>query len=357
MFRRRWGVSTAVWALLVALGGVLLPGSVAGAQATQSTGRPVRGTTVKPDRRLTLLLTVASVPGPGQAIVRPIASASLPKPEGLPEAFPLRITPKTVFHLPDGRSTPFLPDETLVVRVDLFAAPTFRGEAREMWDVPSYDAYQRLRKEVAVGTVSRAPVADQRRGVLVVTREDETLAEYRVTEKSRFCRGDVEVLPSVYAVGTRVAVKPRALPSGGAMAGIVAESPAALDRAYRDTLTVWRGVLERVEIGAFYFVLRRDDGAKRRVRFPKIIRIMTEEDAKKRPLTGRIYQFAEIIEHPILVRLVRGERPDPDGTRTADKIYLIGGKGSPVTPPKPVVPPGASELPKPGTPAAKGEAS
>jgi hypothetical protein len=276
----------------------------------------------KPDRRLTLLLQVVSVPVVGQAMVQATSSATIERPLDLVDPFLLSLTRKTKFHFSTVHPVPFIAGETLVVRTDLFgSAPSLQGLAREVWEIPLYEAEQRLRKDTVIGTVVQGLTGNSLQGTLIVAREDGTRAVYRVTPKSRFCQGDVQVLPAVYQAGMPIAVKPRSLPGGGVMASIVAESQVGLDRAYRDTLTVWHGILERAEVGAFFLILRRDDGVRRKVRFPSVIKIVTVAEEKKR-IPDRVYQFSEIIEKPIIVHLVRGERPDPDGTRTATRIIL-----------------------------------
>lgn len=298
-------------------------------RSTHSTTRKsTQNTTPKPDRRATLLLQVMSVIAPDQAIVNAISSSTIEKPVDLTASFPLFLTRKTKYHFSNVHTNPFTVGRTIVVRTDLFGMlPHLQGTAREIWDIPVYEEEQRLRKEVAVGKVVQGLAENESQGTLIVAREDGTQAAYHVTNKSRFCRSDIEVPPSTYVPGMPIAVKPRALPSGGAMAGIVAESSQALEHAYRDTLSVWRGTLERADMLSFYFVIRREDGVKRSIRFPKLINIITEEDAKK-AIPQRTYQFAEIMEKPIIVHLVRGERPGLDGTRTAVSIFLSSGKPS-----------------------------
>jgi hypothetical protein len=266
-------------------------------------------------------------------MVQATSSDTIEKPLDLTGPFPITLANKAKVHYTNGRTLPFTAGDTIVVRTDFYGTPpAVQVAAREIWEISLYAEEQRLRKESALGTVFRCLTGAELKGVLSVKRDDGTLAEYRVTEKTRFCRGDVRVLPSVYQTGMPVAVKPRGLPGGGAMAVIVAESEEALNRAHKDTLTVWRGILERAEVPAFYIILRRDDGARRKIRLPKVFRVTDEADERK-PIPGRIYQFGEIIEKPIVVHLVPREQPDAEGTRTAEIISLETGANVARTPP------------------------
>ena len=297
------------------------------AQTTRRRTTTPRITTPRvPARHETLLVEVSSVPAIGQAIVQTMANGDVLPPADLAAPFPVTITRKTKFFHTDGRTTPFTPGEKVIVKVDIYGmaqgVQNVQGMVREVWDIAAWDAQQRLRKEVATGKVVQGIMGQETTGLLTITRDDGTQAQYKVTNKTRFCKGDVQVMPSVYQTGMVVSVRPRSLPSGGTMAAIVAESPDAVQKAYKDTLTVWEGVVKRVEMGAFYFTLRRDDEAVRTVRFPQVIKIQTAEDEKK-PVPGRVFLLTELIEHKVKVHLVRGEHPAPDGTRTADHITLM----------------------------------
>jgi hypothetical protein len=287
---------------------------------------PVQAQTSSKPLRKTLTVKVLNSPSADRATVQV---------ENEPGATPLfaYLTAKTKFHrVPERASTPgFVVGERVVVRVDITGeAPNGRATVRELWDIPLYEEFQRLRKEICVGTVEQAFPVGSRSGYLTVRRTDGTRATFRVTEKTRFRKGDAAAVPSVYPVEAPVVVKPRGLPNGDTLAAIVAESQLAVEQAHRDTLSIWQGKVELVNLPRF-FLFQRDDGVKRIVYLPPVFSIIPVEDEKKKVPT-RVYVFGEVTNRTLKIRLKRGEKPAADGSRTAEKILLLASESPSVVP-------------------------
>jgi hypothetical protein len=190
--------------------------------------------------------------------------------------------------------------------------------------VARYEMEQQARRAVSVGRVEATLPPDATAGTLSIRRDDSALLDFRVTEKTQFRRGDAVVTPAAYPVGAAVAVKPRGLPNGGIMASIVADSLPAVNAAYRDTLTVWRGTVQTVDNLNYFLVITRDDGARRIVRLPRTSFSITDEKTEKVQGPRKLYYLAELPKLPVVIHLERGERPGLDGARTAVRISVIG---------------------------------
>jgi hypothetical protein len=243
----------------------------------------------------------------------------------------------TKFHRGATRSQNpgFTIGEQVTVRLAYFGdGAKARVFVAELWDTPLYEEQQKLRKEMFVGVVQQAIPDGVLSGYLIVRAEDETgSATYRVTENSVFYADDTRVPASFYKVGAEVTVKPRGLPSGGVMAGVVAESPTAVDIAYRDTLSVWKGVIEKLDPAAGLLYIKRSDGAKRTIVFPRNLTV-TDEGAEKKAGPKRLYALAELTKMPVVVRLQRSEKPGANGLRTAVSISVANGSDATVPPDK-----------------------
>ena len=265
------------------------------------------------------------------------ASATL-TPEGTKDATPLVavLTKQTKFHRVSNRTTPpgLVVGERNVVRVETFPtdkpttnAPDARGDNRtlvlEVWDVALYEEEQKRRKEVFAGVVRETLPPGTPSGTLVLADKDGTQVSFRVTEKTMFRKGGMPVAPAAYPPGSLAVVKPRALPSGGVMASIVAETETVVEIHYKDTLSVWEGLVSRVDGPGGYLVLQRSDGAERRVNLPCPPYAITDEKARKEDGVRRLYTLEELMNKPVKARLVRSERPAPNGARTAVEITVI----------------------------------
>jgi|GEM_PF-5058044 hypothetical protein len=241
--------------------------------------------------------------------------------EGVEAPIPATITEKTKFHRLIARSQKqgFTVGEKLVLRMGFY--PDGRVVVTDFYDPEIYAEVQRLRKETILGTVDRPLPAGTTSGYLAVRTEEDSVIEYRVTDNTIFYKDNTRVAPQVYVQDTSVVVKPRALPTGGFMAQIVAESETAVDIAYKDTLSLWNGVAERVDPTNFYLMLKRSDGVTRKVIFPRNL-TLTDEKTRKVSADRKLYALSEIQGKPIIVRLVRSEKPGENGTRTAVEITV-----------------------------------
>lgn len=312
--------------------GVLLPLSVptpAFAQSTASRSKPSGRAKYQ-----TLPVTVLQVNG----------YVAVVKPDGDAPPVTAALTDKTRFHRVVAKTGKvFTVGEKLVLRLAFY--PDGRVTVADFYDVEIHNELQRLRKETIVGTVDTPMPAGAVSGYLHVRpEEEESTIEYRVTETTLFYKNNTRVAPTAYPAGAPVAIKPRALPNGGFMARIVAESEAALDIAYKDTLTVWGGVAEQVDPSNGFVLLKRTDGVRRKVLFPRNLTI-TDEKNRKEKGERKLYGLAEIVGKSIIVRLVRNEKPGDNGTRSATEITV----GTDTTPPVAEKEP-ATEKPGPSTP-------
>lgn len=230
--RRIAPVFAAVFAAVLVASLATAPVTPARSQATQRGGSSSRARA----ERKTLQAVVGAVNG---------MTAVLTPSEG-GDPITASLTPKTKFFRPAARATNpgFVPGEQVVVRLEFAAgAAGPRATVVELWEPAMYEEQSRRRKEMTAGIVRQTLTPGSRDGFLLVEdAEGGSPITFRVTEKTMFRKGGVAVPPSAYPPGASAVVKPRALPSGGVMASVVAESEEAAEQAYKDTLmscTVW----------------------------------------------------------------------------------------------------------------------
>lgn len=196
----------------------------------------------------------------------------------------------------------------------LTARAAFGGTVflRTLWDAPSYAAEKERRTGICVGTVEAVTIGsiDVRRAV------DEEVIAFRLSEKTLVFKNDAPAPFEAYPVGAAVAVKPRALPSGGLMASIIATSDAEVERAHLDTLTAWQGELLSIQpnIGNEPALLgiRRSDGALRKLYVSSSAAVKV---AGKTITADRLPIGADLRLH-----LIKGQWKD--GMRVADEVSV-----------------------------------
>jgi hypothetical protein len=79
--------------------------------------------------------------------------------------------------------------------------------------------------------------------------------------------------------------------------------------------------------------IKRSDGAKRTIVFPRNLTV-TDEGAEKKAGPKRLYALAELTKMPVVVRLQRSEKPGANGLRTAVSISVANGSDATVPPDK-----------------------
>lgn len=94
------------------------------------------------------------------------------------------------------------------------------------------------------------------------------------------------------------------------------------------TLSVWTGTVLQVETAPVpRLMLKRSDGAIRAVLLPKV-HMITDEKKRKEAGPPRTYLLGELKDKPVTVRLLKGERPALNGTRTAAQITVNAAAGA-----------------------------
>jgi hypothetical protein len=214
----------------------------------------------------------------------------------------------------DALLTDFKPGERVVARLSRRSYPEGVTFLRTLWDTESYAEDKERRSGTCVGTVAAlAP------GSIDVKRAaDGEVLSFRVSEKTVVVQNDGPAALGAYPVGAPVAVKPRALPSGGLMASVVGGSEAEVAAAHLDTLSQWRGEVVGSEHSnrpgeSCILVIKRDDGFRRRVR------ILGNPPVKGQ--RGRLLYPSQVpVGSPVRLHLTKDDWKE--GLRAADEVSV-----------------------------------
>ena len=196
----------------------------------------------------------------------------------------------------------FIPEEHVMVRLTMQPSIAPKG------DESSYAAERRIRTDISVGKV----VTNTASALEVQLTDGGERVHFRVSSKTKFLKDGKETTAAAFPVGATVAVKPRALPTGGIMASMVGESAAILNQMHLDGLITWQGSLASVDRVARQVTLTRDDGASRVVLLTGTTTIHKQrKEAKIEDLVSG--------DH-VKIHLIKGVTPT--GFRTADQITV-----------------------------------
>ncbi len=204
----------------------------------------------------------------------------------------------------------FIAGDHVMVRLTMqpSIAPKADATVRDLWDESSYAAERKIRTEISVGKV----VTNTASALEVQLIEGGERVHFRVSSKTKFLKAGQETTAGAFPVGATVAVKPRALPTGGIMASLVGESAAILTRMHLDGLISWQGTLASVDRVARQVTLTRDDGASR------VVLLTDTTTIRKQRKQARIEDL--VSGDHVKIHLIKGVTPM--GFRTADQITV-----------------------------------